>query len=275
MPTDPDTLPADPLKRLASIMAILRGPDGCPWDREQDHRTLRTHLLEETYEVLELLDSPGEIDDERFVEELGDLLLQVVFHAQLASDRGAFDLEAIAERIASKLIYRHPHVFASIEVSGTEEVLRNWERLKQTEGKESVLDGVPAILPALLRAHRIVAKADRAGFRWKSGAEALAKVREEFAEFEEAVTATLDGSLPSADDVAGEFGDLVMALATLLLQFEIDPELAAREATGRFERRFRRMEKTVAEDGVIMLDLDRDDLLKRWAQARQSESPLE
>ena len=147
--------------------------------------------------------------------------------------------------------------------------------MKQTEGKESVLDGVPAILPALLRAHRIVAKADRAGFRWKSGAEALAKVREEFAEFEEAVTATLDGSLPSADDVAGEFGDLVMALATLLLQFEIDPELAAREATGRFERRFRRMEKTVAEDGVIMLDLDRDDLLKRWAQARQSESPLE
>ena len=120
MPTDPDTLPADPLKRLASIMAILRGPDGCPWDRQQDHRTLRTHLLEETYEVLELLDSPGEIDDERFVEELGDLLLQVVFHAQLASERDAFNLDRLAERISSKLIYRHPHVFASTAVSGSD-----------------------------------------------------------------------------------------------------------------------------------------------------------
>jgi len=275
MPTDPDTLPADPLKRLESIMAILRGPDGCPWDREQDHRTLRTYLLEETYEVLDLLDSPGEIDDDEFVEELGDLLLQVVFHAQLASERDAFNLDRIAERISSKLIYRHPHVFASTEVSGTGEVLQNWERLKQAEGKESALDGVPASLPALLRAHRILAKADRSGFRWGSGGEALAKVREEFGELEEAVTATLDGNPSSVRDVASEFGDLVMSLATMLLQFGIDPELAAREATQRFEKRFRCMEKTVGEEGVSLADLDRDDLLKRWEQARQLESDSE
>ncbi|MFC1629251.1 nucleoside triphosphate pyrophosphohydrolase [Gemmatimonadota bacterium] len=272
MPTDPDTLPTDPLKRLESIMAILRGPDGCPWDREQDHRTLRTYLLEETYEVLDLLDSPGEIDDEELVEELGDLLLQVVFHAQIASERDAFDLDRVAQRISSKLIYRHPHVFASTEVSGTGEVLRNWEKLKQAEGKESALDGVPVSLPALLRAHRILAKADRSGFRWESGEDALAKVREEFGELEEAVTAILDGDSSSIDEITIEFGDLVMSLATLLLQFGIDPELAAREATQRFEQRFRNMEKRADEDGVTMTDLDRDELLERWEQARQPES---
>ncbi|MFC1559387.1 nucleoside triphosphate pyrophosphohydrolase [Gemmatimonadota bacterium] len=275
MPTDPNTLPADPLKRLESIMSILRGPDGCPWDREQDHHTLRTYLLEETYEVLDLLDSPDGIDDEEFVEELGDLLLQVVFHAQLAAERDAFDLDRVAERICSKLIHRHPHVFASTEVSGTGEVLQNWERLKQAEGKKSALDGVPASLPALLRAHRIVAKADRTGFRWGSGAEAFAKVREEFGELEEAVTASLDGDSSSVDEVASEFGDLVMSLATLLLQFGIDPELAAREATQRFEQRFRSMENTVSEEGVTLIDLDRDDLLERWEQARQPDASAE
>jgi len=270
MSTDPGTLPSDPLKKLESIMALLRGPDGCPWDREQDHRTLRTHLLEETYEVLELLDAAGEIDDDLFTEELGDLLLQVVFHAQLASERGAFDLDAIAERISSKLIHRHPHVFSTTKVSGTGEVLRNWERLKQEEGKESVLDGVPAILPALLRAHRILAKAERAGFQWRSADGALAKVREEFAEFEEAVVAATEDN-SAVDEIAWEFGDLVMSMATLLLRFGIDPELTVREATERFERRYRRMESAVKADGVVMPDLDREDLLERWRLARQSE----
>jgi len=275
MPTDPGALPSDPLKKLETIMALLRGPDGCPWDREQDHRSLRTHLLEETYEVLELLDAEGVIDDDRFTEELGDLLLQVVFHAQLASERNAFDLAAVADRIAAKLIHRHPHVFSTTEVSGTGEVLRNWERLKQEEGKESVLDGVPAILPALLRAHRILSKAERAGFQWRSTDEALAKVREEFAEFEEAVSSSVQGDQTATADVAGEFGDLIMSLATLLLRFEIDPELAVREATGRFEGRFRRMESAVGVDGVVMTDLDRDELLERWRQARHSESGFE
>ncbi|MFC1500558.1 nucleoside triphosphate pyrophosphohydrolase [Candidatus Zixiibacteriota bacterium] len=275
MPTDPKTLPADPLKRLETIMAILRGPDGCPWDREQDHRTLRTYLLEETYEVLDLLDSPGDIDDVEFVEELGDLLLQVVFHAQLASERDAFNLDMIAERISSKLIYRHPHVFASTEVSGTGEVLQNWEKLKQAEGKESALDGVPSNLPALLRAHRIVAKADRSGFRWGSGAEALEKVCEEFGEFEEAVTATLENDSSALESVTSEFGDLIMSLATLLLRFGIDPELAAREATQQFEQRFRSMEERVSKEGLTLTGLDRDDLLERWEQARQPSSSSE
>jgi tetrapyrrole methylase family protein/MazG family protein len=275
MPTDPGTLPSDPLKKLEAIMAILRGPDGCPWDREQDHRSLRTHLLEETYEVLEILDREGEIDDELLTEELGDLLLQVVFHARLAAERNAFDLDAVAERIAAKLIHRHPHVFSTIEVSGTGEVLRNWERLKQEEGKASVLDGVPAILPALLRAHRILAKAERAGFRWRSAEEAQAKVREEFAEFEEAVRAARAGDRSAVADMAAEFGDLVMSLATLLLRFGIDPELAVREATGRFETRFRRMETGVREEGFALSDLDRDDLLTRWNRARQSDSDAE
>ncbi len=130
---------------------------------------------------------------------------------------------------------------------------------------------MPAIFPALLRAHRILAKADRAGFRWRSSDGALAKVREEFAEFEEVVVAAMEGDQRAVEEVAWEFGDLVMSLATLLLRFEIDPELAVREATGRFERRFRRMESAVGADGVVMPDLDREDLLERWRLARQSE----
>jgi tetrapyrrole methylase family protein/MazG family protein len=272
MPTAPETLPSDPLRKLMAIMAILRGPDGCPWDREQDHRTLRTHLLEETYEVLELLDAPEEIDDDLFVEELGDLLLQVVFHAQLATERGAFNLDAIADRISEKLIHRHPHVFSNREVSGTGEVLRNWEKLKREEGKQSALDGVPSILPALLRAHRVLAKVERAGFRWRSGDEAMGKVREEFAEFEEAVADADGQGSEGGDGIAREFGDLIMSLTTLLLHYEIDPELTVREATNRFEKRFRRMERTITDSGESMLELEPADLLERWEQARHSDS---
>jgi len=242
MTINPDSLPNDPLRRLVAIMAALRGPEGCPWDREQDHRSLRSTLLEEAYEVLDVLDAAGGIDSERLVEELGDLLLQIVFHAQLGAERDDFDLDAIASHINEKLIHRHPHVFATTAVSDSREVLRNWERLKQEEGKHSRLEGIPASLPALLRAAHLLSRAERAGFKWRSRQEALAKVREEWEELETAIARAQeqeDGAIP---EIEREFGDVLLAMVGVVLAFEVDPEAALRESARRFEARFRRME---------------------------------
>ena len=269
MTINPDSLPNDPLRRLVAIMAALRGPEGCPWDREQDHRSLRSNLLEETYEVLDVLDRAGEIDSEKLVEELGDLLLQIVFHAQLGTERDDFDLDAIASAINEKLIHRHPHVFATTVVSSSYEVLRNWERLKHEEGKHSTVEGIPGSLPALLRTAHLLSRAERIGFKWRSRQEALAKVREEWKELEAAVARAeeeKDGAIP---EIEREFGDVVLAMVSVVLAFDVDPEAALREASRRFETRFRRMEDTLAEQGKSLHALEFSKLLDFWNASRR------
>lgn len=268
MPHNPESLPDDPLRRLEAIMAILRGPEGCPWDREQNHRSLRTNLLEETYEVLEVLDDPGEIDRVRLVEELGDLLLQVVFHAQLGAESGDFDLDEVATCINQKLIYRHPHVFSDTSVSSSADVVRNWERLKRDENHSSAIAGVPRSLPALLHSSSLLSKAERAGFRWRTVDDAMGKVREEWGEFERALDGALHGGDETAEALAREFGDLVLALVTLMNHFQLDPEAALRESAERFEERFKCMESIVAQEGKELQDLEPKELLTRWESAR-------
>ena len=243
-------------------MVVLRGPDGCPWDREQDHRTLRAHLLEETYEVLSLLDADP-LDDEELVEELGDLLLQVVFHAQLAAEEDRFDLNRIATAICNKLIRRHPHVFGDVEVNDASDVLRNWESLKREEGRESVLQGVPPALPALLRASRVLAKAERAGVQWSSLDGARGKVSEEWAELQEA----------EADPGGAhhELGDLLLALITYAHHLDMEPESVLREALQRFDARFRAMEGRLRSAGKRLDEMEREELVSLWNEAADSE----
>jgi len=257
MPIDPDTLPDDPLRRLQAIMAVLRGPRGCPWDREQDHRSLRSHLLEETYEVLSQLDrSPP--DDEALVEELGDLLLQVVFHAQIASEQDRFDLDGIAAVVSEKLVRRHPHVFADVEVDGSADVLRNWEALKRQEGKASALEGVPPTLPALLRASRVLSRAEQAGFRWPSASDARSKVQEELGELLDA-----EGDVGRARH---ELGDVLLALVTYAHHLDLEPESALREALERFDDRFARLEERLYAAGTSLSETNPERLAAPWLQ---------
>ena len=182
---------ASPLERLRTIVARLRAPDGCPWDREQTHASLRTALLEETYEVLAAIEAD---DDPNLREELGDLLLHVVLHSQIASERGAFDFDAVAREIGEKMVRRHPHVFGGDRLADTAAVLVRWDEIKRREkeaagrggeGEPSQMDGLPAMLPALMRAQKAQEKAAKVGFDWRAAAEVLAKVREEVAEIEE------------------------------------------------------------------------------------------
>jgi tetrapyrrole methylase family protein/MazG family protein len=256
MPIDPNTFPSDAVRRLEAIMAALRGPDGCPWDREQNHRTLRANLLEEAYEVLAVLDEPGDLDDDRLVEELGDLLLQVVFHAQLASERGIFDLDRVADAISDKLVRRHPHVFGDREVLDSSEVLRNWEELKREENMGSAIHGVPPALPALLRASRMLAKAERAGFLWISEEEARAKVAEELSELQAAT---------DPQEKTHELGDLLLALVSYAHFLGVEPESALREAQDRFDQRFRRLEERLESEGRSMGDTAAEELLAYWS----------
>src|SRR5512139_2962216 len=219
---------------LVAIMDRLRGPDGCPWDREQTLRTLRPYVLEETYEVLEAIDAG---DPREHCEELGDLLLQIVFQAQLAKEESKFDFADVAEAISSKLVSRHPHVFGDAKVKDAEGVLRQWAALKREEkkakgGGRSVLEGVPREMPALARADRLTEKASRVGFDWPDAAGARAKVTEELSELDEAIA--------SGDRVAveHELGDALFALANLGRKLGLPPEEALRGSVRRFISRF-------------------------------------
>ncbi len=227
MNIDPNNLPDDPLPRLRELMRLLRGPAGCPWDRQQDHRSLRPHLLEETWEVLAVLDETPEPDDERLCDELGDLLLQVVFHAQIADERGAFDLDGVAGHIGDKLVRRHPHVFGDTEVDGSAQVLANWEAIKRQEGGEES----PTPLPALLDAERTLSKAERSGLSWTDTAQARAKVGEELSEVEAAIVQR------DPVGIEAEFGDLLLALVSWGRRLGVDPESALRGAVRRFRER--------------------------------------
>ncbi|HEX8100422.1 MAG TPA: nucleoside triphosphate pyrophosphohydrolase [Actinomycetota bacterium] len=241
---------------LLRVMHRLRAPGGCPWDREQTHQSLARHLLEEAHETLEAIDSG---DRDRLRDELGDLLLQVVFHAEMAQEDDGFDADDVAEGIIAKLIRRHPHVFGDVEVDSASEVLVNWERIKTAEtGERELDDEIPASLPALARAAKVQRRAAGWGFDWRSPEGALEKVREELGEVEEA----------SADQVEDELGDLLFAVAALGRTLNVDPETALRKATRRFSERFERMRGRAEAEGVKLDSLSEEELLERFRAAR-------
>lgn len=237
---------AEELARLVEMMARLRGPGGCPWDREQDHRSLRPYLVEEAYEVLDALEAGSRRE---LCEELGDLLFQVVFHAELGREAGAFDLGDVVRGIADKIEYRHPHVFGEGPARTAEEVSRTWVQLKAKEkaarhGRTvSVIDGVPSGAPALLRAERITEKASRIGFDWPDTAGVRGKLDEELRELDEAIASG------DPDRIDHELGDVLFSLANLARHVKRPAEDALRGAIRRFERRFLWLERQLHERG--------------------------
>lgn len=254
------------LKRLVEIMATLRSPAGCPWDARQTPQSLKPCLLEETYEVLDAIDRglPHEI-----CEELGDLLLQVVFQARIFQERGQFDLADIITGIADKLVRRHPHVFAAAQVAGDRDLWRQWEAIKRREKPASSrpasrLGELPNHLPALLAAQKLGERASRAGFDWTEAAQAFAKVHEELKECEEAFRRN------DQDALAGEIGDLLFAAVNLGRYLEVDPEDALRQTGHRFRRRFQHLEGQLRDGGRDVQDLDMEELLQLWQNTKKS-----
>lgn len=246
---------------LVKIVARLRAPDGCPWDREQSHASLRGNLLEECYEVLEALD---EGDTEKLCHELGDLLMQVVLHAQIASEAGEFELGDVIKSINTKLIYRHPHVFGSLKVKDAKEVLLNWEALKkeEREGEASMLANVPKQLPALSYSQEIQDRVARVGFDWKDVDGVIDKLAEEVSEFKRA---------DSPERRAREFGDLLFTLANIARRLGVDLEAALRQANQRFYRRFSRMEELCRQRGLNLDKLSFDEQNALWEEAKKAE----
>ena len=251
------------VKDLEEIVRILRAPGGCPWDAEQTHQSIRRNFLEEAYEAVEAID---EGSPEHLEEELGDVLLQVVMHARMEQEAGRFDLDGVADGICKKLIYRHPHVFGDVAVSGTGEVLSNWEALKRKEKGQATntdaLEAVARALPALWRAEKVQKKARKAGFDWPDVSGALDKLSEEL---EELKTAAAEGT-----NVAEELGDLLFSAVNAARFLKVDPEDALNGATDKFIGRFRRVEAGAAGQGKAMEDMSLAELDQLWDRAKET-----
>ncbi len=249
---------------LQEVVAHLRAPEGCPWDRQQTHQSLRTHLLQETYEVLEAIDTENE---SALREELGDLLLQVLMQAQIAMEEGAFNVNQVIQGIYWKLVRRHPHVFGDFRAGSAEEVLVNWEKLKAAErmanGKqEGLLDGIPQALPALTQAQEYQARAARVGFDWEHIEGVLDKVQEELQELRQA---------QSPQQARDEFGDLLFALVNLARWKGIDAEAALRQTNARFRRRIKYMEQAAQREGRSLAQLGSEEMDLLWQEAKEQE----
>lgn len=279
--------PSDQFQRVAQIMATLRAPGGCPWDRKQTHASLKPYLLEETYEVLETIDHE---DRTKLKEELGDVLLQVIFHSQIATEAGQFTIDDVLQQLADKLIRRHPHVFGTKQEAApslnAHQVLHRWEEIKRAERQadgqpESVLDGVPKTLPALLRAYQLQARASRIGFDWTRDAKGIAhvfgKIEEEIHELRAALATSAPaaghpsvGSPPPASDaVIAEVGDVLFSLVNLARLITVDPEDALRLASTRFADRFAYIEQEAARSGRRISDLSLSEMNALWEQAKR------
>jgi MazG family protein len=243
---------------LVDIVARLRGPGGCPWDRQQSHASLRECLLEETYEVLEALDAG---DSQRLAVELGDLLLQVVMHSQIAKDAGEFELGDVIGGISTKLVRRHPHVFASAVADSAEKVMVNWEAIKKKERRQDagMLDGVPKQMPALAYSQEIQGRVARVGFDWDDDQGVIDKLAEEVGEFQQA---------ENKEQQAAEFGDLLFTLANIARRRGIDLEAALRQANNKFYRRFGRMEELCRQRGLEFEKLSFDQQNQLWEEVK-------
>lgn len=250
------------------IMRLLRAPGGCPWDAEQTHGSIRRNFLEETYEALDAIDRDDPAD---MREELGDVLMQVAFHAQIETERGRFTMDDVVDGVAQKLVYRHPHVFADVKVEDSQEVLANWDTLKRKEKSQAstadAIEAVPHTLPALWRAEKIAGKATKAGFRWDSAAGALGKLEEEARELRQAIEAGEGADAPHG--VREELGDLLFIAANLAQLAGVDPEDALHRACDKFDRRFRRMEEGADKPFSECTEAEKTAL---WRSAKQEES---
>lgn len=255
-------------KRFDNAMAImrrLRAPGGCPWDAEQSHESLKRYLIEECYEVIEAIDRK---DDDLLREELGDLLLQPIFHAAIAEERGAFTMDDVLETLADKLVRRHPHVFGDQEIRTSEEQVANWEKIKKEEkGEErkSALSGIPPHLPALMQAQKITEKAARVGFDWEHTDQVYAKVLEELHELEETMV-TRD-----QERMESELGDLLFAIVNLGRFLAVNPEEALRKTIDRFTSRFGHVEETLHGRGIQLKDASLEEMDRLWNEAKEKE----
>ncbi|GAB6075809.1 nucleoside triphosphate pyrophosphohydrolase [Desulfurobacterium crinifex] len=248
---------------LVKIMEKLRSPEGCPWDRKQTHESLIPYLIEETYEVV---DAIKDNNYENLKEELGDLLLQIVFHSQIAKEKSKFDINNVVDSIARKLVFRHPHVFGDRDdIKDAEDVLREWEKFKEQEGKkrESEMDGIPKSLPALERAYKLQKRAVKVGFDWSNFEGIKEKVIEELNEIEEA--------LKSRDKkkVEEEVGDFLFMAVNLARFLGVHPEIALSKSNDKFEKRFRFMEKLAKESGKELKDMTIDEMEELWQKAKK------
>lgn len=259
-----------PFGQLVALCARLRSPGGCPWDREQTLESLRTYILEEAYEVVECLAAE---DSRSLVGELGDLLFQVIFVAQIAKERGWFDVDEVCRQVHAKMVRRHPHVFGDTEVEGAAEVVRNWETIKQREnGARGALDGVPRHLPALLKALRVTQKAAAMGFDWERVEDIVAKLREEVEEVAEALASA--PARQRREAIREELGDTLFVVANLARQLDIDPEAALQDANAKFAARFSRMERAAGERGRTLRSMTPSELDALWEEAKRLAEPV-
>jgi len=265
-------------EKLVAVQARLRAPDGCPWDREQTHASLRTYLIEETYEVLEALESG---DDGKFAEEMGDLLLQIVFHSQIAREEGRFGVSDVIREVHDKMVRRHPHVFGEKRAKDSAEVLKNWEQIKKEEraaagektgagakdgGKTgSLLDGVSKALPATLEGLSLTRRAARIGFDWDNVEGVIEKMNEESGELRQALSAK------DAARTEEEMGDLLFAAVNVARFLHVDPEIALKKANAKFSARFRSMEELAAKSGAALADVPRGKMEEFWENAKALE----
>ncbi len=256
------------IQKLVDVMSKLRAPDGCPWDQEQDHDTLKRFLVEESYEVIEAIENK---DFEHLKEELGDLLLQVVFHAQVANESKLFNFQDVIDGIYEKLVRRHPHVFKDALVHSSRDVEVQWEDIKRNEKKNqksdgterSAIDGVPLAMPSTLQAVRLTEKAGRVGFDWENAEQVMDKIDEELNELKESLKSK------NKKEIAHELGDVLFATCNLARHLNMDPEEVNREALQRFRTRFKMMEKLVAEKGKKLKELPLAEQEKLWVEAKK------
>lgn len=253
------------MDRLIEIMETLRGPGGCPWDAQQDHRSLVPSLIEEAYELAEAIE---EDMPEAMAEELGDVLLQVVFHSVIAQEQGDFTIYEVIRKLSDKLVYRHPHVFGNTRAADSSEVISNWDRLKNGESgktdRKSIADGIPRALPALLYALKLQVRAERAGFDWDDSRGAAEKIREEVDELEDAV------KKEDSEAAADEIGDLIFSAVNLARKLGVDPEAAVRRVNRRFAWRFAQIEKAARGQGIDVSEIPMAEKERIWQQAKKS-----
>ena len=261
----------DWFEKLVKLQTRLRAPNGCPWDREQTHMTLRTYLIEEAYEVVEALESG---DDAKFAEELGDLLLQVVFHADIAREEGRFGAADVIQGIHDKMVRRHPHVFGEKRAKDAKAVLKSWEKIKAEERKAkggdekkpaSLLDGVSHALPGTMEGFQLTRRASRIGFDWDSAGGVLDKVAEEAGELKREVGGR------DAQRIEEEAGDLLFAAVNVARFLHVDPEIALKKANAKFAARFKAMEALARQSGRELADVPRDEMERLWEQAKGAE----
>ncbi len=251
------------LNDLVELMARLRGPDGCPWDRKQTPESLKPFLIEECYEVVDAIEegSPSKIK-----EELGDLLFQIIFHARIAEELGEFTMQDVIAMNVEKMIRRHPHVFGDEKLTTAKEVLANWEEIKKKEKgyaeRKSILEGVPRSMPSLIRAHRLQERAARVGFDWKHLNETLPKLDEEIAEFKESL------KTENAAKIEEELGDIFFMLVNISRFLDVDPDEALRKTIGKFIRRFRYIEEYAADEGISLNEMTLEEMEKLWQESK-------